>query len=128
MGTCTLGTSAVNAVQEQHLKIDIQIQRTTETLIQSNRTGVSNLLGVHEEGWHTLLTLDVKLVDRVSADGERPPQGRSGMLEYDDDDGDEKAEYCKQAGELATVLVGFGYHCIRKHRQDGARGEGLNEC
>ena len=45
-GACTLGASDVNTVQEQHVKMNIQIQGTAKTLDQRDRTGVSSLPGV----------------------------------------------------------------------------------
>jgi hypothetical protein len=43
---CTLGVCDVDTVQEQHVKMDVEVQGAAEALDQRNRTGVSALPGV----------------------------------------------------------------------------------
>ena len=45
-GACTLGAIDVDTIQEQHVRRNVEIQRTAEALDQRDRAGVCALLGV----------------------------------------------------------------------------------
>jgi hypothetical protein len=45
-GACSIGAGEVNTIQEQHVKMNIQVQGTAETLYKRDRACVSGLPGV----------------------------------------------------------------------------------